>query len=51
MYQWLFQLNNNYGSTIDENNSISIISKENEGYELEKELQKNEKNNKLSSVS
>ena len=40
MYQWLVKLNKNHGYATDEHNNISIVSKENEGYELEDILNK-----------
>lgn len=40
MYQWLYKLNKDHGYATDENNSISIVCKENEGYELEDILKK-----------
>lgn len=40
MYQWLIKLNKNHGYATDEHDNISIVSKENEGYELEDILKK-----------
>lgn len=40
MYQWLIKLNKNHGYATDEYDNISIVSKENDGYELEDILKK-----------
>mgnify|MGYP003301381850 CR=1 FL=1 len=40
MYHWLFKLNKDHGYATDEHDNISIVCKENEGYELEDILKK-----------
>lgn len=40
MYQRLIKLNKNHGYATDEHNNISIVTKENDGYELEDILNK-----------